>query len=75
MKNPAERSDFSFTPDSIFIGIEQRQLLYPEMRKLVAFSPHPKEVDLYRGNQCTRKWKNWLPSAILINLLEKRKDN
>ena len=37
MKNPAERSDFSFTPDSIFIGIEQRQLLYPEMGKLVAF--------------------------------------
>jgi hypothetical protein len=35
----------------------------------------PNETNLIKGSQRTRKWKNWLPSAILINLLEKRKDN
>ena len=75
MKNPAERSDFSFTPDCIFIGIEQRQPMYPETGKLVAFRRCPREVKLSKGIYRTRKWGNWLPSAILINLLEKRKDN
>ena len=55
MKNPAERSDFSFTPDSIFIEIDQRQPTCPEMKKLVAFSLHPQEVNLSKGKYRTQK--------------------
>ena len=66
---------FLLYPTCIFIEIDQRQPTCPEMGKMVAFSPHPQEVNLSKGNYRTRKWKNWLPPVILINLFEKRKDN
>ena len=44
---------------------EQRQPVYPEMGKLVAFRRCPKEVNLSKGNHRTLKWGNWLPFAIV----------